>query len=216
MRLLGRKIEWWHLGLGALGLLVLFPDSDVVESVNDVIVDFTNRGQRLSVSSPPGADGRIPDSPQSLAAQAAVTLGRDVAVDAYALARMLRSEGGRGPVPEKTARAWVALNDRDAHGWTTLYTIVGPKGTFGPQRGWRYASGQDPYENDLYLAEAVLAGQLPDNTGGATKFVDIDSFGVQEGTGSYEALVESWAKDGLQPFEVEGASAPFRVFRRVA
>src|SRR6185295_14933880 len=138
-------------------------------------------------------------------------------------ARMVRAEGGSGPVPEKQARAWVALNDAATHGWSILKTIAGPDLLFGQQRGWRYASGRDykdgstsdPYENDLYVAEAVLAGQLPDNTGGAVKFVDIDSFGVQPGTGTYEETVASWARDGLQPFEVEGASGPFRVFRRV-
>lgn len=228
MRLLGRKVEWWQLALGVGGLALLFWDNDdvvdAVESVGNVIGDLTKRGQRLTVSPRLNAQGQVPMPPEQLLAQAQVTLGRPISMDAYALARMIRAEGGSGPVPEKQARAWVALNDAAAHNWSLLYTIAGPDLLFGQQIGWRYASGRnektggtvDPYENDLYVAEAVLAGQLPDNTGGAVKFVDIDSFGVQEGTGSYEDKVADWARDGLQPFEVDGASAPFRVFRRVA
>lgn len=206
------------MALAAGGLVWLFDDQvgEAVDVVSNLIGDLTNRGRRLTTSPARNDAGRVTDTPEKLLAEAQALLGRAISMDAYALARMVRSEGGNGPVPEKQARVWVALNDRDAHRWSTLYTIAGPTGLFGPQRGWRYASGSDPYENDLYLAEAVLAGQLADNTGGATKFVDIDSFGVQEGTGSYEDLVERWGKDGLAPFEVEGARAPFRVFRRVA
>lgn len=231
MRIFGRKLEWWHLALAAGGLLLLWPDDDggggvvgLVDDVTNMIGDLVKRGQRLSQSPRLDSNGQVPLDPEELRAQAEATLGRPVSMDAYALARMIRAEGGSGPVPEKQARAWVALNDAHQHGWSLLYTIAGPDGLFGRQRGWRYASGRDerngdtsdPYENDLYVAESVLACVLPDNTGGAVKFVDIDSFGVQEGTGSYEDTVAKWAKDGLQPFEVDGASAPFRVFRRTA
>jgi hypothetical protein len=227
VRILGRKVEWWHLVLGATGLALLFWEDDVagvVEDVGNVIGDLTKRGQRLTVSPRLNAQGQVPTAPEDLLAEAQVTLGRPIRMDAYALARMVRAEGGSGPVPEKQARAWVALNDAAKHGWSILKAVAGPDLLFGQQRGWRYASGRDykdgstsdPYENDLYVAEAVLAGQLTDNTGGALKFVDIDSFGVQPGTGTYEETVASWARDGLQPFEVDGTSSTFRVFRRVA
>lgn len=224
MRLLGKQVEWWHLALAAGGLLLLAEGGDVVEEVGNVIRDYTSRGKRLTVS-PRMVNNQVPTYPANLLAEAQATLGRDISMDAYALARMIRAEGGSGPVPEKQARAWVAVNDSRAHGWSMLYTIAGPDYLFGQQRGWRYASGRDertggtvdPFENDLNVAEAVLSGELADNTGGATKFVDIDSFGVQPGTGTYEETVAKWRREsGLEPFEVEGARAPFRVFRRVA
>src|SRR6185369_16563040 len=99
-------------------------------------------------------------------------------------------------------------------GWSMLYTIAGPDHLFGRQRGWRYASGQDPYENDLAIAEAVEAGELGDNTGGAVKFVDINSFGAQEGSGSYGDTRDQWAREGLSPRKVDGAASDFRVFVR--
>lgn len=223
MRLLGKDVQWWHLALAAGGLLLLTEGEDIVEGAVDVIRDFVTRGKRLTVS-PRMVNNQVPTYPVDLLAEAQATLGREISMDAYALARMIRAEGGGGPVPEKQARAWVAVNDSRAHGWSMLYTIAGPDFLFGQQRGWRYASGRDertggtvdPYENDLNVAEAVLTGELPDNTGGATKFVDIDSFGVQPGTGTYEETAAKWRREsGLEPFEVEGAQPVFRVFRRV-
>lgn len=202
---------------------MLADGEELVETVGDVIRDYTTRGQRLSVSPPLNAAGQVPTPPAELLDQAQAVLGREVSMDAYAIARMIRAEGGGGPVPEKRARAWVAVNDANAHDWSLLYTIAGPDYLFGRQRGWRYASGRtnkdgstvDPYENDLAVAEGVLAGELADNTGGAVKFVDTDAFGVQAGTGTYEETVASWAQEGLQPFTVAGARSTFRVFRRV-
>jgi hypothetical protein len=176
--------------------------------------DFTNRGRRLSQSPPLNDAGQVDRDPSYLKADAEQIVGRAITEEAYALARMLRSEGGHGSVEEKQARAWVAMNDRAAHGWSLLYTIAGKDRLFGRQRGWRYASGEDPYENDLAIAEAVLAGELPDNTGGAVKFVDIGSFGAQEGSGSYEATLASWRSEGLSPRKVDGAASDFRVFVR--
>jgi hypothetical protein len=206
------KLKWWHYLLGAAGVGLLLWEGDELVST---AIDLTQRGRRLSYGPELGANGQVNADPESLRLEAAATLGRDVSMEAYALARMLRSEGGGGSVAELQARAWVALNDAAAHGWSILHTIAGPDGLFGQQRGWRYASGKDPYERELGVAELVWSEQLPDNTGGATKFVDIDSFGVQPGTGTYAELVAKWAKERLEPFTVEGTGENFRVFRRV-
>ncbi len=152
--------------------------------------------------------------PIRAAEQASAKLGRLVATDAYALARMIRSERGSGPQVERLAVAHVALNDAKEHGWSLLHTLVGPRGHFGPQRGWRYATTRDPYESDLELAETVLAGSTRDPTGGAVKFVHINAFGKQEGTRTYEEVRDKWAREGLRPATVAGASSDFRVFRR--
>jgi hypothetical protein len=184
------------------------------EQVVNATIDYSTRGRQLSHSPPLDATGQVATPPAELLREAAALLGRSIAEDAYALARMIRSEGGSGSVAEKQARAWVARNDQAAHGWSMLKTIAGPDLLFGRQLGWRYASGVDPFENDLAVAEGVLSGALPDNTGGAVKFVDIDSFGVQEGTGSYEATRDQWASEGLSPRKVDGTRSDFRVFVR--
>jgi hypothetical protein len=178
------------------------------------VEDFTTRGRRLSHSPPLNAAGQVDRDPAYLKADAEQIVGRFIEDDAYAIARMLRSEGGSGSPDEKRARAWVARNDAAAHGWSMLYTIAGPDRLFGRQRGWRYASGEDPWENDLAIAEAVLDGRLLDNTGGAVKFVDIKSFGAQEGTGSYETTLAQWRSEGLSPRKIAGAADDFRVFVR--
>lgn len=206
------KLKWWHWLLVGGGALLLWEGDEVVSTARDLVT----KGRRLSHGPALGTNGQVNADPELLRAEAAATLGREVTLEAYALARMLRSEGGKGSPAEKQARAHVALNDAAAHDWSIVHTIAGPDGLFGQQRGWRYASGSDPYENDLAVAEAVLEGELEDNTGGAVKFVDIDSFGVQPGTGSYFDLVERWAKEGLEPYTVEGTSDHFRVFRRTA
>lgn len=180
------------------------------------VVVMATRGRRLTSSPAPSDGSRLQIYPSDLARVAEELLGRPVSVESYALARMIASEAGSGPVPEKQAIASVALNDARAHGWSLLYTLAGPTGLFGPQRGWRYATSRDPYEQDLQVAEAVLAGELGDNTGGATKFVHAGAFGVQEGTGSYDDLVARWGREGLVPDWVPGTRDDFRVFRRVA
>lgn len=198
----------WPLLLVALGV-VLFGGQAVTAAV-----DFTSRGRRLSTSPALNDAGQVDTDPYDLRIEAEQILGRHIEEDAYAVARMLRSEGGGGSPEEKQARAWVARNDAAKHGWSMLYTIAGPDRLFGRQRGWRYASGQDPYENDLAVAEAVMDGRLLDNTGGAEKFVDIGSFGAQEGTGSYEATLAQWRSEGLSPRTVPGTATDFRVFVR--
>ncbi len=182
------------------------------------LADFVARGKRLT-SAHADDRGVITDDPAALAAAASAVVGRTVSPEAYALARMLRSEAGTRAPAEKVAVAWVARNDADDLGWSLLKVLTYHKGTgreshFGPQITGRYATTQDPYENDLKLAEAVLSGQFPDPTGGATKFVHKSSFGVQAGTGSYAQIVDSWAQDGLIPASVDGAASDFVVFRR--
>lgn len=176
------------------------------------VLDFKDRGLRLSRSTMDG--NSVVQDPADLLAQASKTLGRDVDPDAYALARMIRSEASSGSVVEKTTVAFVAVKDRDRHGWSMLYTVAGPDYRFGRQIGWRYATSKDPYEIDLQVAEAVLAGRVADPAPGALKFVHVSAFGVQAGTSSYDELVTRWAAEGLEPRTVEGAGDDLRVFVR--
>lgn len=191
------------------------------------VVDVFARGSRLTHTSLDD-DGVIQDDPGALVNAAAAVVGRDVSADAYALARMGRSEGVDG----MAFRMFVALNDLDElqqHYGTHVYSGVAAlmlhsknalsDGRFSEQGlGKRYATPRDPYEGDLLLAEQVIARHAAgeDPTGGAVKFVDKDSFGVQPGTGSYEAKVADWADDGLYPANLDGATDNFVVFRRGA
>lgn len=181
-----------------------------------VVRDFVTKGRRLTTTTL--GDGYVEASPDELAAAAAAVVGRPVSVDAYALARMVRSEAGSGSVRARQAVAWVAINDAGER-WSLLYTLTvnnrRPANKFGQQLGGRYATSRDPYENDLAIAEAVLAREVSDPTGGATKFVHRGAFGKQEGTGSYESVVQRWGREGYQPLEL-GDVGDLVVFRRVA
>jgi hypothetical protein len=155
--------------------------------------DFVNRGRRLSRSTL--TDGVIEESIEELVSQATVTLGRLVGRAEYSLARMLRSEYGTGPVKAKIAMAWVAVNDAEKLGRDLVATLnAGDRHgiSFGSQAGGqRYSTAQDPYENDLAIAEAVLGGEEPDPTPapGAVKFVHVDALGrIPEGAKRWTEL----------------------------
>lgn len=206
----------WHWLFLALALLAawLFGRKAV-----DTVLDLTKRGRRLSVSNLEG--GVILESPEALRAQAQDILGRPVDLETYALARMIRSEAGSAPGAEKLAVAHVAQNDAAELGrelfWVLTYNKQrGGSGMFGEQRGGRYATSRDPYENDYAAAEAVQNRSHPDHTGGAVKFVHLSAFGVQPGTMSADEVIEKWAREGLVPRQVDGTSASFRVFVRQA
>jgi len=182
----------------------------------DVVIDVTRRGRRLTSTT--DGDRR---TPAELAAAASAVVGRHVTTDAYVLARMIRSEGGHGNLQHKAALAHVALNDARELGWPLVKTLLYDRNDrdgerIGEQRGGRYATSRDPYEVDLTIAEAVLSGTLADPTHGAVKFVHVSAFGIQPGTSSYDDIVVRWAREGLRPFEVDGAGTDLRVFRRVA
>lgn len=214
--------EKWVLGgLAAVGLALW--GRRMATAVADTVVDFVGRGPRLTFTSLDSA-GDIPNSPDELVASASAVLGRQIAPPAYALGRMARSEG----IAQGALRIHVALNDmedlnaRRGFGWDpvdliTYSTDSNSRGYYGQQLGRRYASTDDPYAGDIILAENTLAehGRGIDPTGGGIKFVDIKSFGVQKGTGSYADTVAKWATEGLAPFGVPGESSDFVVFRRV-
>jgi len=213
--------EKWMLGGLAAGVLLLWG-----KPIVNTVVDVIGRGDRLTTTSLDD-NGMIPDDVDDLVAQASAVLGITADPDLYALARMARSEG----IDAGALRIHVALNDladlnsRKGYGWSavdliTYSTDANARGHFGQQLHRRYASTQDPYSGDYYLAAQTVSqhnatsGFYGDPTGGAIKFVDKSSFGVQAGTGSYDDLVATWAKEGLQPSNVPGYSDDFVVFRR--
>lgn len=219
--------EKWLLGGLAAGVLLLWG-----KPIVNTVVDVIGRGDRLTYTEL-DADGVacIKDSggtlyyaePGDLVTQASSVLGQQIDADTYALARMARSEG----IDEGALRMHVALNDladlnnRKSYGWSaadliTYSTVATKRGYFGSQTSRRYSSAQDPYAGDAQLAVQTIAEHSAgvDPTGGAIKFVDKSSFGVQAGTDSYDAIVTTWAQEGLSPFTVPGYSDDFVVFRR--
>lgn len=197
------------------------------------VVDVVKRGRKLT-DAPVGSSGKVDMYPAALAAEASRRLGRNVATTVYAGARMVRSEGSSAA----RVRMHVAINDANELGWDllrlfTYSTADWARGWFGAQftpavrdalgklvrekSVRRYATSKDPYEGDVVAVEQALAEHQAgiDPTGGAVKFVDKSSFGVQTGTGSYAEIVQRWGADGLRPFNVPGYSDDLVVFRRV-
>ncbi len=186
-----------------------------------IVLDMTKRGKRLSTTTLDG-DLKVPIDPAQLARRASAVVGREVNVNAYALARMLRSEHGSAGPEVKRLLAWVCLNDAAELGWTvirtlTYSTVIQRVGYFGRQITRRYSTAQDPYEQDLRIAETVLderASGSGDPTIGAVKFVDQSAFSSQAGATSYAAVAARWAKEGLQPFRIPVAGSSLMFFRR--
>lgn len=181
-------------------------------------VDLVDRGRRLTKSTT-NAAGVVLEAPEELVAAAGRLLGRTVTLDAYAMARVVRSEVGTRASVEKVAVAWVLRNDAADLNWSiaravTFHRTASRDGRFGRQTSGRYASGLDPYESDLNIAESVLSAHFPDPTRGALKFVHKAAFGVQAGTRTYEEVLAEWRREGLEPRSVHGAADDFVVFTR--
>jgi hypothetical protein len=170
------------------------------------LADVMARGQRLTTCTV-DSDGVVTDSPQSLCNQAAATLGRAITLDAYALARMVRSEDGSAGQVAKALKCHVGFNQVASLGWpsvaywVTYHRSANRAGKFGAQISGRVASGKDPYENDLVAAEYAIAERAngSDPTFGAVNFVDVGGFGSQAGTGTFDDLVTQWAAEGKVP-----------------
>lgn len=227
------ELAWWAAGAAAV-LAVIWKGRVIVDAATDVI----NRGAQLT-SAPLGDDGVVIGTPDDLAAEASGVMGRMIHPDVYSGARMIRSEGAAAGL----LRAHVALNDAAALGWTMrrliTYAIVSHSkpaqlhpaadGLYGEQFvpsdrapggvpiSRRYTSSKDPHAGDVLTFEQAVAEQAQgiDPTGGAVKFVDRSSLGIQIGSSRYDDLVARWGKEGLAPFTVDGWSDDFVVFRRV-
>ena len=147
--------------------------------------------------------GNVVETPEDLAAAAAVTLGSPVTVDEYALARMCATESlsdiKGGSDADKNARIWVALNDAAKNnGGDILQCLTGGKG-FGPEGPRKYATGRtDPTDYHLALVRACQSGTTPDPTGGATHFMDQYGFATNHiyDPDKYAATVALWTSYG--------------------
>ena len=131
------------------------------------------------------------------------------------MARMLASEEGNSDNLIKTACAWATLNQARALGKGIAAVLThartpehsGRFGTFkdieeGTERynlADRYAStALDPFRGDADIAGYVLAGTVPDPTGGATHF---DRPGGEKDP---DHIAQIRAGEGLRPVPVPG------------
>lgn len=154
-------MKWWIVIGGALALA------------------FGGAGIVALVREPGGDDADAPDGgflavePQRLADNARQPLDR------YTLGRIVRSEAdSHSSEAERIAIAWVAVNQARVFGQdVTAAATRGSKGRgyYGAQNaGGRWISTRfAPGTADFALARSVLAKEVRDPTGGATKFIHV-------------------------------------------
>jgi hypothetical protein len=175
----------WFLIIGLAALLWWLTTGDI--PLISALQNILGRGRRLSATTM-DEDGTVTDSEDDLVAAAGKLLGRDVSEDAYTLARIADSEHPSSSIREKAAIMQVCVNDAQTHGWSILQAATSGKG-YGHQSGRRYSTARDPYEATLILAEALLAGEVANETRGATHFVHVTGFAS---AAAYATLCLRW------------------------
>ncbi len=225
-KLLNDPLFWGSLGLG--GLLYFWQRrSDIISDVKDIIV----RGRILTHGSFDPTLGIVIDRSDDLHQAAVARAGFDFPLEAYSLARMIRSEGAA----QGEVRAHVALNDLAQLGWKSLHYLLtysrdpNRKGLYGQQwspsvppnyptaNARRYSTREDPYEGDVRLAVKVLHDHANgiDPSNGATKFVDIKSMsGTQSGTRSFQDIDAEWKADGYVAYTLPAYGDNLVFYRR--
>ncbi len=193
---------WFIVVAGALLLAWFLDPGGVVSAATDFLV----RGRKLLSSAPPGRD------PEDVREEASAVVGRDVSLDAISVAIMVRSEKDLdiAATDQRAAilRAHVAWNDAEIHGWTLHRTVTMGGEGFSAQGGRRYSTARTPYENDLELAESVIASRAAggfDPAQGATKFVNT--------RGGFEVPL-AWFDEGYSVVRIDGNPESDLVFLR--
>lgn len=193
------------------------PSPSVVTAPLYFLSYFTGvRGKRLTTSTT-DSNGDIVESPIELARQASATLGRDVSVEAYALARNIHSEEASSDQATQAAVAWVAVNvaDGDILRLLTRCKRASGNGKFGAQKGRFASTARDPYAGDLEVAEAVLSGAYPDPTEGAVHYFrpTLQDILFNQGKVSKTAdqIEASWGGNGYQVAGVDAGLTFFGV-----
>ena len=195
--------HWLMLVLTGFAVWWFFTGDDPVMLVKS----FIGRGRRLGTHHQ-DADGNNLESIDDLVAGAAAILGRPVSRDAYMLASVSASEHPHADEKEKAIIQRVMMNDAAAHSWSLQYVITVGKG-MGVQTGRRCSTVNGPWEDDLRIAEANLAGTIADQSMGSTHFVHKTGFKTLT---DYRELCDKWyAESGIVPYDVGGVSS-LRIF----
>lgn len=214
------KTKLWLLLFVLFAWWFLVGDGPVIIARN-----FVARGKKLSKTTM--RNGRdIDQTVDEVVSQVNQAMGRPVEKDAVILARILANEHPGCSDREAGAIAWICLNDARAHfGGNLETTTTTGRGCWGTQKGRRYSShGEDVsifqedvqvhvrkeifeiHEFDLFIAESVLNGAIPDITGGATNFVHVSP---RESFADFlqgHPNVKKWLANGLTPVWLGGVS----------
>jgi hypothetical protein len=190
---------WIAALLVALGAWWFFTGDNPVQAA----INILGRGQRLTMLTLDG-DGNAMESLDDLTDSASEIVGRPIHRDALLLAIMSGSEHASAGQREKAAMQRVALN-RVTLTKDIESVLTSGKG-LGKQGPRQFSTARDAYEDDLLIAEANLAGDLEDETGGATRFVHWTGSGWA--TGSYQATCDKWYREsGIVPIDIGGVSS---------
>lgn len=208
------------------------------ENMLNLMKDFVGRGEKLTSSTwydDNEKSGIIREEPESLRALASLVAGFNVPLDMYSLARMIRSEGAT----QGRARAHVAYNDlakfpyaSNLHGLLTYSTdgkrrglygkqwspkYVGKTDTFLKANARRYSTTKDPYMIDLKTALQIAEERKrgTDPTRGASKFIDIDSMGKQEGSRTFAEVDAEWKASGYKAYSLPEYGNNLVFYRKV-
>jgi hypothetical protein len=207
----------WLLVMVLAGVLVMAPT---------VIPERPRSGVKLGPDAP--EHGVLDADPFVLATQHA-----GVHVDVYTAARIVESEAGDAAADaERIAVVWVARNEVARRlgrppGFEEFTRVVcagepGEAGRYGAQdAGGRWISTRRaPERDDVDLAVAIFAGEIPDNTGGATKFFHVATQDAlhRRDPGRYRSsadVISKWTREGYEPRTVGSVPASrFLVFVR--
>ena len=152
---------WIALVVAFLFLVPVLPQTG---TIGQYLIGEVVKGSRVGAASTfnPTAPNEIAENPDDLAASANLDL------QTYTLARIISSEEGNSPVAYWVAIASATLNNSiggDVFSYAT-------DGAFGKQGAGRPVStAQDPYDGHVRIAQAVMTGEIPDPTNGATQWV---------------------------------------------
>ena len=183
----------------------------VIDQLKDVITMLTGPTTLL----PDGTvsiDGINPADPHQLAA------GAGVDIDAYSLARMIRSEAGGQKIIAQQAVGSVALNHARDSGQSISEVLLrathAGDGYFGKQSQGRYAStSHDPNDHYILLAQQLLNGLIFDPTSGARQW---DSPGAYDDPAKAASVAASREAAGNEKVLLAGVSeATFRFWRPI-
>lgn len=166
------------------------------------LADFakTNAATRVVSKSTLVSNNYVPESPESLAAQAGVDL------TTYTLARMMRSEGydHAGPAPQTKIMTAIIQGQTAisaAGGASKLFNKLTHNGLYGRQGSWvgYAATTSDPTALDIEIAKSVLAGTVPPYAVGGTNFLSPWRPGATQAgkpLGDFIGVITAWARDG--------------------
>jgi len=162
-------------------------------------------------------NGRVQQSPESIAQLVSTALRQLVPVSVVALATMLSSESGAGSQAVRTAIAWTARN-RSLQSGKSMMQVLAPDGTFGVQgqAGREFSSARPPTKSDVQLAIKIQRGDIKDPVKGATHFdhpAAQRKYVAQQAEGyagkTPEVVAANRKKQGLTMVTLPGVSAEY-------